>query len=573
MNIPWLRLTTLVVLLASVAACAPSVPGSPGSGETTRATGPKRITAAIAGRDPLNLRSTTGATLGGSEPGINVIEELIHAGITIRDDHNRLRPVLAEAVPSVENSLWRLSPDGQMETTWTIRSDASWQDGTPFTAQDLLFTVTVSLDPDMIVLGQHVGFSYLDRARAPDDRTITVSWKQPYIDADALFSTMFAMPLPRHLLEAPYRDNKRGFTDLPYWNHDFVGTGTFRISDWVDGSHMTLAANDQYVLGRPKLDEIVVKFIPDPNTMAATMLAGEVDVNLGRGLSLEQAVQVRDQWTGGHLEVGLPGNWLVAWPQFVDPRPPVLLDPQFRKALVHALDRQEMTEVIQRGLAPVAHGYIDTRLPEYRELDRFVEKYEYDPRKAIQMIEGTGYSRGSDGSFRDSTGQRLTLEIRDIATDDSVKAQLAMAGYWQRIGIGVESISIAPQRLRDREYRATRGGFEVTSNAAGVRGLRRAHSSLTALPANNYGTNGNEARYINPEFDALLDRLISTIPTAARMEILGQLLHLTSDQVTLIPLFYGVEPMVVNNRLAGIGPHTAPEGTNAWNAYEWDVSP
>lgn len=554
-----------------LAACAPNpaTPSAPGESTKSVSTGPKRVTTAITASDPATLRS--GLAGAGAIPGVDVLEDLVHAGLTRRDDTDTLRPVLAEALPTIDSGLWKILPDNRMQTSWTVKEGARWHDGTPFTAQDLAFTLTVSLDKEMTPFRANLGLDLIDGVTAPDDRTISVTWKQPFIEADALFTTQLAMPMPRHLLEPTYRENKRGLTDLPYWNREFVGAGPFQMRDWVDGSHITFAAFDGYVFGRPRLDEIVVRFIRDPNALVANMLAGQIDANLGRGMSLEQALQIRDQWPEGRMEVGWV-NWVIAYPQFIDPRPAVLLDIRFRKALVHAMDRKEMADTLQAGLVPVADTYFNTSLSQFSTLDPFIVKYPYDPRLAIQMVESTGYARGPDGIFHDASGQRLSLEVRESGQQEiQTKAQLSMSDYWQRVGIGTEMVTIGAQRITDVAFVATRPAFQIGQNVDGNKGLRRVYSSETPLPDNNFLKAGNVSRYMNPEFDRLLDRYFSTIPLGDRMQALGQVLHYSTDQLTVIGLFYGTQPRVSNNRVVGIGARKAQEGTEAWNAHEWDL--
>lgn len=568
----WLALALLATVTA-VASCAPvASPGGQVRGDPQpRASTPKRLIAAISS-NPTTLRSNfPGGASGGAAAGVDVLEDLVHAGATRRDDRDVLRPVLAEALPSIENGLWKQFPDGRMETTWTLKNAARWQDGAPVTSQDLLFSLRACRDDEVARFCMHVGFDYIDTAAAPDDHTVTVTWTQPFIDADALFTTEFAMPIPRHLVERPYLENKRGLIDLPYWNREFVGAGPFRVREWVEGSHIILSAFEGYVLGRPRLDEILVKFIPDANTLVANMLAGEVDVNLGRGMALDQAIEIREQWREGRIEVGLI-NLVMAYPQFIDPRPAALLDVRFRKGLVHALNRQEMVETLQAGLVPVAHSFFDTAKPQYRELDPFVVKYDFDPRRAVQLIESSGYTRGSDGHLRDGAGQRLVLETRTSGGQEiQNKAQSAVAYYWRAVGSEVEEVIMTPQRMSDREYLATRPAFQVGQNTDEKKGLRRAHSSQTPLPENNYTRTGNNSRYINSEFDALLDRFFSTIPLPERTQVLGQVLHHASDQLVVIPLFFGTHPKLVSKRLLNFGPRKTSEGTEGWNAHEWDI--
>src|SRR5207249_1826236 len=147
-----------------------------------------------------------------------------------------------------------------------------------------------------------------------------------------------------------------------------------------------------YVLGRPKIDELEIRFILDTNAVAANILSGAVQATIGTGLSLEQTLQIRDQWRDGRLAIALE-NWLVIYPQFVNPNPPIITDLQFRRALLMAIDRQAMVDTIQSGLVPIAHSYVRPDDPEAADTDRFVVRYEYDPQRASQMIEELGYTK------------------------------------------------------------------------------------------------------------------------------------------------------------------------------------
>ena len=106
-------------------------------------------------------------------------------------------------MPTLENGLWKTTPDGRMETTWTIREGARWHDGALFTTDDLLFTATVGRDREVAILN-NAAWASVEEVAALDERTITVRWREPYIDADQLFSHGATLPLPRYKLEAQY---------------------------------------------------------------------------------------------------------------------------------------------------------------------------------------------------------------------------------------------------------------------------------------------------------------------------------------------------------------------------------
>lgn len=570
-RIPLLLFTSLLAL----AACAPArseAPSSGAFGQESRVGPPKRFTAVIRG-DPhtvyqkLNPRSNI--------PGIDDLERLVNAGLTVQDPDGNLQPRLAEAVPSIENGLWRVFPDGRMETTWRIREGARWQDGAPFTSEDLVFTVQAWRDPELPVLG-HIAFGSVETVEAVDARTVVVKWKKPYIDADIMFGmgsgqSGYGLAIAKHLLERAYVQDKEHFIEHPYWSTDFVGMGPFKLKDWQRGSHLVVEANDRYIFGRPKIDEIRVKFIPDPNTMAANILAGEVDLTMGGRISTEWAMNVRDQWRDGTL-IMVYRSMLQTYPQFINPTPPIIAELQFRRAMVHALDRQQMVDTLQFGLTSIGHTFISPREKEYSEIEGSIVKYDYDPRRATQMIEALGYSKGPDGFFRDRVGQTLQVQARTSQGDDlQEKAMYAVSDDWQKIGVQVERHLVPPQRANDAEYRSTFPSFDVKRQAGTIDYARNFHSDRVALPENNYLTSGNNSRYRNRELDASIERYFTTIPHDDRMDAARRVVQHVSEQVAWIGLFYQTEPDLVANRLQNLQVPKSSGSSRLWNIHEWDL--
>ena len=366
------RLMLTGAALALLAACgAPSQERNPAAPDALGARPPaetKRIRAAILTDPPILVDRLAPGGIG--LPGVTDLEKVISPGLTVVDDRGVVRPLLAEAAPTLENGSWRVLPGGRMETTWKIRPSARWHDGTAFTASDVLFTWTVGLDTE-VPMRRHIAQGLVEQVEAPDAQTVVVRWSSPYIEADGLFGSAF---FPRHLLERSYTEDKAGFLLLPYWTEGFVGTGPFKLRQFERGSHLVLGAFDGYALGRPRLDEIEVRFIPDPNTVTANLLAGAVDLTLGRGISLEQAIGLQSQWRDGKIDIAFT-SWIVIFPQFLNPSPAVVGEAPFRRALMHALDRQQMADSLQGGLVPVADTFLHPNDAEYRKVERDIVRY------------------------------------------------------------------------------------------------------------------------------------------------------------------------------------------------------
>lgn len=559
-----LLLTCALVAMTAAASCAPTTPApdqpigsseSPGSGRI------KRITAAI----PAELPTVHSALNPGAGGQGRAVQELALAGLTMYDPIGNLYPQLADAVPSVENGLWKVFPDGRMETTWRIRNGALWHDGTPFTSQDLVFTTAAVLDPEIPAFS-NVNYRSVEAVDAPDPRTITVRWKAPFIKADGMFGQRLAPPFPRHLLEGAYATSKSTFAELPYWGQEYVGTGPFRLVELDRGSHMLFQAFDSYVLGRPKVDQIEVRFIFDETAIVAGLLAGSVDVTLSRSLGPEHGWTLQRQWREGRVEWDQIGSWFVIYPQYVDPNPPVILDVRFRRALLHATDRTELAEALIGDPAGVPHGLAHPMESEYPDVERSIVRYEYDLRRAGQLIEASGYARGADGSYQDAAGGRLQFELRAVPNDAHLKILAALADAWGRQGIGVEQLVIPRQRALDQEFRATFPALEAIGHPVEI---ERLYSREARLPERGY-TGGNYARYMNPELDALIDGYFATVPKTERNRFLAQIVHHVSDQAVVLPLAWRADPTAIASRLVNVGVK-GPNATQAWNAHEWDV--
>jgi peptide/nickel transport system substrate-binding protein len=258
------------------------------------------------------------------------------------------------------------------------------------------------------------------------------------------------------------------------------------------------------------------------------------------------------------------GGVLTIFPQFQNPNPSIVTNLQFRRALMYAMDRQEMVDTIQAGLAGVAHTYLGPDQREFQEIERFIVKYGYDPRRAAQLISELGYSKGLDGVYQDTTGQKLVVPLHTTITNVNQKATLAVADHWQRLGIGVETTVIPLQRQSDREYMFTLPAFHLIRIGRGIRSFQSLHGRESPVPENNF-SGSNRGRYRSAELDTLIDQYFVTIPRPERMQVLGNIIHHETDQLPLMRGFFDPEATMIGNRLRNVTAGTP------WNSHEWDI--
>ena len=248
--------------------------------------------------------------------------------------------------------------------------------------------------------------------------------------------------MPRHILESVYLNDKASFPQSTFFRQDFVGTGPYRIKEWVQGSHLEYERNELYYLGRPPLDTVIVKFITDKNTILANVLAGELDVVYDKAaLDTEAALEVKNRWAGTSNSVSfVPSQRLisvelqfrrdVAQPQFG------AIERDARQAMMHAIDRQALVEATTQGLSPIADDWIPPTSKTAESTRGAAPRYDYDPGKAQQLLSGLGWAKGADGILvNQSTGERFDFDLWNRF--QLLKDQAIIADNWKAAGINV----------------------------------------------------------------------------------------------------------------------------------------
>src|SRR3954447_4893696 len=155
------------------------------------------------------------------------------------------------------------------------------------------------------------------------------------------------------------------------------------------------------------------------------------------------------------------------------------------------------------------------------------------------MIEELGYRRAGDGLMRDASGKPLEVEIAG-ANDAVTKPMLAVADYWQRVGVTTSTFVVPPQRATDWPWRSTFSAFALFTGTNDLAGLPALMSSQARTAENNYEISGlpNWTRYRSPILDELVTRFFRTIPKAERIEVLTQINEHVFENLTTMGLYY-----------------------------------
>jgi len=483
----------------------------------------------------------TGLTVSGE------ISQLVNASLIEINDKLEYAPSLAVDVPTLDNG--GISKDG-LRYTFKLRPGVKWHDGAPFTSGDVAFTHTVLLNPDVDVRGR-VGWNKISRVETPDDNTVIFQFSA--IDAPFLDRVAALGILPRHILGklsgAEIKAHK--------WFRAPVGTGPFVFKEWVPGSHLVLVKNPSYWKpGKPYLDRIIYKIVPDANALLNQLETGDIDTRLRL---VNEHVDVVKKLPNATL-VSTPS--IVPWLLWINQTGPPFNDKKVRQALAYGFDKERLAKTILGGnvtpawqlLPPVSWAY-----------NPGVVHQAFDPAKAKALLDESGWKPGADG-VRAREGKRLSFEIANIAGEqERIQVLSFIQQQWKQIGV-------------EAKIRAVDVGA-MWGNMLPKRQYEMAYSYTGRLPDPDMSTHylspelkptTNFAGYANPEVDRLLLAASGTVDRAKRKAAYQKVQEIVADDTVYIFVYWLNNNTALNKRVQGYKP--APGYTEFWNADEWWVT-
>lgn len=376
-----------------------------------------------------------------NNPADRDVDRLIFSGLVKFDSHGLPQADLAES--------WGTSEDGTIYN-FTIRSNAEWQDGTPVTSDDVIFTIdlikTSSLFPqDIKDLWGKIDVKKLN------DKNLKFTLPEPF--APFLDYATFGI-LPKHLLES----TPPGQLDSAAFNINPVGTGAYRFDHLlVDSGRITgvvLTANDKYYNEEPYIQQVVFRYYPDAKSAYDAFQQGEV-----LGVSDLTPDILPAALADPNLSVytsRLPQMSIILL-NLNNSEVPFLQNANVRKALMLGLNRDYLVSNFLKGQAVVADGPI---LPGSWAHYDGLKHIDYDPETAVSMLKDEGYvipASGGTVRAKDNVALNFTL----VHPNDSLHTQIAQAiqQQWLQIGVQVNLQAvpydqIIPAYLAPRTYQA-----------------------------------------------------------------------------------------------------------------------
>jgi len=478
-------------------------------------------------------------------------------------------PYLAEALPQLNTDTWRVFPDGKMETTYKLKPNLTWHDGTPLTADDFVFAWKVYSTP---ALGQATSppISQMEEVTAPDPRTVTIRWRQPYAEASVMNEDFQA--LPRHILQQPFEElDPVAFSGLPFWGGEYVGLGAFRMERWEPGSFIEARAFDNYVLGKPKIERLRMVFIPDPNTALANVLANEVHYVGEYVFSDEHAATLEQQWgnMGGtilYAPTALRTTVVQLRPDYADP--PALRDVRVRKAVAHAIDANLANEVLNSNRGVIAPTLTSPKVDFYAEIDRVVAKYPFDQRRTQQLMEEAGFVRGADGFFVGRDGSSFQPGVWSSSGQKNEQENAVIVDSLRKAGIDASRKVFSAAQLADAEARALIPGLSTRGQTS--RPLKDYTSEQVPRPDNRW-RGENRGGWSSSTYDRASELYNRALERPEQIRQIVEMNRAVNEELPVIPHWFN--PSVTAHVSALKGPvarQTPDTTTGIMRIHEWE---
>jgi peptide/nickel transport system substrate-binding protein len=493
-------------------------------------------------------------------------KEIVNAKLAFRDEQGLPFPVLAETLPELNTDTWRVFPDGRMETTYRLRPNLTWHDGHPITAEDWAFAWRVYATPEFGV-ARTGGFRFVEEVTAPDPRTVVLRWRQPYPQAVEEIDAL--PPLPRHILNEPFAQlEPEPFMSLAFWRDEYVGAGPYRLERREPGAFFEASAFEGFAFGRPRIDRVRVIYIPDTNTGIATLLSGEAHFYMESALFGEDGIVLERQWG--------PGGGNVLYEPIspramgIQQRPEIAVptelgsDARVRRGLAYATDREALLEAITGGKGLLRDVYTHPHADYYETVLRAVPvRYRYDARRAQQLLEEVGFTRGADGNWLTPRGDRLTLEQWYIAGASNERESNILVAGWRSFGIEASSHLWGVQRTSAEERAKISGLFGGSHNVDDF------HTRDTARPETRW-TGSNRYGFVNREYDRLVEAWETTLARPERIQHLAQMERIVMEELPTIPLYYNPRVIAYAAGLKGVARKLVDEGGVERKLWEWE---
>lgn len=539
-----------VVLGLLVAACAPTAPAAEAPAAEAPAEAEGEATVAPAAEPEVSEPGRTWINVCEEEPvdggeitlaiandAMTTLSWLSYGSTNESFIFNQLTDLSIEdattILPDVAES-WEESEDG-LVYTYNLRDDVVWHDGEPLTAEDVKWTIELFAHPDAAVTVRTVlplsgieGYTEFTEGAADeitgvqviDDYTVQITLSGVRAD---FFYGMGGMNLwPKHPFEG------MAFADIPtstLVREDVIGSGPFKMGEFVPDQYYVLEANEDYFKGRPHLDRLIFRIgLTTVASWFPGLESGEIQVgNTVNGLDHERAMANEMLTVVG---APLPGAMSI-WPNHQN-----FEDKRVLQALVHAIDREAIVTGIYGPGQAFVYDY-DNVDPTHTWISPDVPDYPYDPELAMQLLEEAGWDENRELAF--VTYYQTELDRNIVA---------AMQQYWAAVGVKVNVEHMDAPAWVARVYENS--DFDLGYGCCGI-SLPYEYSRYSCANVPPNGVNGSH--YCNEEVDELVPQSIAEPDAEVRKQLWYQISEITIDEMLHMTLFQQDRGHAINSNV------------------------
>jgi len=574
--LPGLAAVILLMGTAMVSGCS-----QPPATDTTAEAA---ATEATTQRDPATLRmlySRVPATLNPHlATGVQDFEagRIVFEPLATANERGELVPILAAEIPTTENG--GIAADGK-SVTWQLQPDVQWADGEPFTAEDVVFTFDFVSNPKVSAATAQY-YEAVESVEAIDEHTVKINFKDVTAAWQIPFTGQTGVILPQHIFEAANGPDAR----LAEANLRPVGTGPYQVDTQQPGS-ITFKPNPNYRGAVPDFAAIELVGGLAPYAAAREVLSTgaadfahnlQVEVELLKDLQ-QDGQGVVDTVFGGLVERIM----LNPTDPFAETESgersslqaphPFLSDVRVRQAIAYAIDRDTITEELYGFTGrPTAQLLVAPR--PYASPGTVA--YEYDLEKAKALLDEAGWTDSDGDGIRDRDGKNMEVVFQTSVNPVRQKTQTLVKESLEELGIDVDI-----KRIRVDDFFS--GDPEQTNSINHFYADIQAYTTgndhpdpttyLSWWTCDHIATQANQwqepnnARYCNPEYDALLAAAKQELNPEKRAALFQEMDALLSADVAVIPIVHRAVTNGVGKDLTGLDP--TPWDTSTWNIADW----